>query len=132
MKSRRRHALRILLLSLSALAAVLLLPGPVSGHLRRGLEAVVVPVPGGLEVSVPSACVKAGWLGHHVVLVPARGVTASPDHLTVTVTKDVAEKAPAMEPDGELSAEVEERLFVYYAIDYRPAQSPGGRRLVRR
>jgi sporulation protein YlmC with PRC-barrel domain len=77
-------------------------------------------------------CVKAGWLGHHVILVPSAGVTASPDHLTVTVTKDVAEKAPAMEPDGELSAEVEERLFGYYAIVYQPAQTPGGRRLVRR
>jgi sporulation protein YlmC with PRC-barrel domain len=77
-------------------------------------------------------CVKAGWLGHHVVLVPTAGVAASPDHLTVAVTRDVAEKAPAMEPGGELSAEVEERLFGYYAIDYRPAQTPGGRRLVRR
>jgi sporulation protein YlmC with PRC-barrel domain len=77
-------------------------------------------------------CVKAGWLGHHVILVPSAGVTASPDHLTVTVTKDVAEKVPAMEPDGELSAEVEERLFGYYAIVYQPAQTPGGRRLVRR
>lgn len=37
-----------------------------------------------------------------------------------------------MEPGGELSAEVEERLFGYYGLDYRPAQSPGGRRLVRR
>lgn len=77
-------------------------------------------------------CVKAGWLGHHVVLVPAAGVLASPDHLAVAVTKDVAEKAPAMEPGGELSAEIEARLFGYYALDYRPAQTPGGRRLVRR
>jgi hypothetical protein len=59
-------------------------------------------------------------------------VTASPDHLTVTVAKDVTEKAPAIKPDGELSAEVEERLFGYYGMDYQPAQTPGGRRLVRR
>lgn len=77
-------------------------------------------------------CVKAGWLRHRVVLVPVAGVTASPDHLRVAVTKDVAEKAPAMELGGELSAEVEGRLFGYYALDYRPAQTPGGRRLVRR
>lgn len=38
-------------------------------------------------------CVRAGRLGHHVVLVPAEGVAASPNHLTVGVTKDVAEKA---------------------------------------
>lgn len=77
-------------------------------------------------------CVKAGWLRHRVILVPAAGVAASPDHLTVAVTKDIAEKAPAMEARGELSPEVEERLFGYYALEYRPAQTPGGRRLVRR
>jgi sporulation protein YlmC with PRC-barrel domain len=77
-------------------------------------------------------CVKAGWLRHRVVLIPAAGVTASPDHLTVAVTKGVAEKAPAMEHGGELSAEFEEKLFGYYELDYRPAQTPGGRRLVRR
>ena len=77
-------------------------------------------------------CVKAGWLRHRVVLVPAAGVAASPDHLTVVVTKNVAEEAPAMDPGGELSAEVEERLFGYYALEYHPAQTPGGRRLVRR
>ncbi len=77
-------------------------------------------------------CAKAGWLGRHVVLVPATGVSASPDHLTVSVTRAVADKAPTMDPGGELSAEVEERLFGYYGLDYRAAQTPGGRRLVRR
>lgn len=77
-------------------------------------------------------CVKAGWLRHHVVLIPTTGVTASPDHLTATVTKHVAEKAPAMEPGGELSAEFEEGMFRYYGFDYQPAKTPGGRRLVRR
>ena len=77
-------------------------------------------------------CVLAGWFRHRVVLIPATGLTVSPDHLTVAVTKHVAEKAPAMEPGGELSAEVEERLFRYYALDYRPARTPGGRRLIRR
>jgi hypothetical protein len=37
-----------------------------------------------------------------------------------------------MEPGGELPAEVEERLFGYYAIDFRLAETPGRRRLVRR
>jgi sporulation protein YlmC with PRC-barrel domain len=77
-------------------------------------------------------CVRAGWLRHRVVLIPVGGVTASPDHLSVAVTKDMAEKAPAMEPGGELSAEFEEKLFAYYGRDYHPAQTPGGRRLVRR
>ena len=77
-------------------------------------------------------CVKAGWLRHHVVLIPAAGVTVSPDHLTVSMTRRVAEKAPAMEPGGELSSEFEETLFRYYGLDYHAAQTPGGRRLVRR
>jgi sporulation protein YlmC with PRC-barrel domain len=77
-------------------------------------------------------CVRAGWLRHHAVLIPVGGVTVSPDHLTVAVTKAAAEKAPAMELGGELSAEFEEKLFGYYALDYRRAQTPGGRRLVRR
>jgi hypothetical protein len=48
------------------------------------------------------------------------------------MTKKAAEKAPAVEPGGELSAEFEERLFAYYGRDYHPAHTPGGRRLVRR
>jgi sporulation protein YlmC with PRC-barrel domain len=76
--------------------------------------------------------VKAGLLRHRIVLVPVAGVTASPDHLTVALTKNVAGKAPAMEPGGELSAEFEKRLFGYYGLDYHPAHTPGGRRLIRR
>jgi sporulation protein YlmC with PRC-barrel domain len=76
--------------------------------------------------------VKAGWLRHRIVLVPVGGVTASPDHLTVALTKNMAGKAPAMEPGGELSAEFEEKLFGYDRLAYHPAHTPGGRRLVRR
>ena len=46
-------------------------------------------------------CVKAGWLRHHAVLIPVGGVTVSPDHLTVAVTKAAAEKAPAVELGGD-------------------------------
>jgi uncharacterized protein YrrD len=76
--------------------------------------------------------VKSGRLRHRIVLIPVAGVAASPDHLTVAVTKEMAKKAPAMEPGGELSADTEEKLFGYYALSYRPARTPGGRRLVRR
>lgn len=76
--------------------------------------------------------VKAGWLRHHVVLIPVVGLTASPDHLTATITKERAEGAPAMEPGGELSATFEAKLFGYYGYGYQPAKTPGGRRLVRR
>ena len=76
--------------------------------------------------------VTAGWWFRHRVVLITAGLTASPEHLTVAVTRHVAEKAPAMEPGGELSAEVEEELFGYYALDYRPARTPGGRRLIRR
>jgi uncharacterized protein YrrD len=76
--------------------------------------------------------VSAGRLRHHTILVTAAGVTASPDHLTVAVTKDVAKDAPTMESDSDLSAEYEERLFRYYGLEYHVGQTPGGRRLVRR
>lgn len=77
-------------------------------------------------------CVKAGWPRHRIALIPVSGVTATPDHLTVAVTKDTAKKAPGVEPGGELSADIEKELFGYYALPYRAARTPGGRRLVRR
>jgi hypothetical protein len=76
--------------------------------------------------------VKARWPRHRVALIPVAGVTASPEHLTVVVTKDMAKKGPAMEPGGELTADIEEKLFRYYGLDYDRARTPGGRRLVRR
>lgn len=76
--------------------------------------------------------VTAGMLRHHIVLVPAAGVTASPDHLAVAVSKKVAKGAPTAEPGGELSPEFEERLFAYYGLEYHIGRTPGGRRLVRR
>ena len=77
-------------------------------------------------------CVRAGKLRHHTILIPSAGVTASPEHLTVTVSKDVAKDAPTVEPGADLSAEYEERLFGYYGLEYHVGQTPGGRRLVRR
>jgi sporulation protein YlmC with PRC-barrel domain len=76
--------------------------------------------------------VTAGRLRHHTVLVPTAGVTASPEHLTVAVSKEIAKGAPTVEPGGELSAEFEEQLFKYYGLEYHVGRTPGGRRLVRR
>jgi uncharacterized protein YrrD len=76
--------------------------------------------------------VTAGTLRHHTVLVPAAGVTATPEHLTAAVAKKVAKGAPTIESKAELSAEFEERLFGYYGLEYHVGHTPGGRRLVRR
>ncbi len=76
--------------------------------------------------------VRTGHLSHHYVFVPAGGVTTSPDHLTVGVTKEAVKTAPSIEPGGELSDADEAQVFRYYGFDYAPAATPSGRRLVRR
>lgn len=76
--------------------------------------------------------VKTGRLSHKQVLVPVREVVASPDHLTVPWSKADVEGAPTTRPGEELSIEDEERAFRHYGLDYKPPDSPGGRRLVRR
>ena len=77
-------------------------------------------------------CVRAGRLRHHTVLVPVAGVTASPEHLTVAVSKKVTKDAPTTDSGGDLSTGYEEQLFGYYGLEYHVGQTPGGRRLVRR
>jgi len=76
--------------------------------------------------------IRAGRLRHHTLLVPAAGVTASPEHLTAAVSKKVAKDAPTMDPGGDLSAGYEEQLFRYYGLEYHIGRTPSGRRLVRR
>lgn len=74
--------------------------------------------------------VEVGGLRKHQVLVPAGGATASPDHLTLPLAKDAADDAPNLD-DGELSRDDEQRAFEHYGFQYSPADTPGGRRLVR-
>lgn len=74
--------------------------------------------------------IEVGTLRKHQVLVPAGGATASPDHLTLPISKDSVKDAPVL-VDGELSAEDERRAFEHYGYQYAPASTASGRRLVR-
>ncbi|MGY1839325.1 MULTISPECIES: PRC-barrel domain-containing protein [unclassified Modestobacter] len=75
------------------------------------------------------AAVMTGMIGRRqLVFVPLTGATVSPEHVRVTVTKDLAKHAPAIDTDGELTAEQEPEVFEHYSLPY----TPGVRRLARR
>jgi hypothetical protein len=75
------------------------------------------------------ASVVTGIIGRHkLTFVPLTGATVSPDHVRVTVSKDLAKNAPSIDTDGELTAEQEPSVFAHYSLPY----TPGVRRLARR
>ncbi|MFC5141501.1 PRC-barrel domain-containing protein [Actinomycetospora rhizophila] len=77
------------------------------------------------------ATVTVGIVGRRrLAFVPLAGATVAPDHLRVTVAKDLAKQAPSIDTDGELAAEDEPAVFEHYGL---AASSPGAaRRLARR
>ncbi|NMO91218.1 PRC-barrel domain-containing protein [Actinomycetospora sp. TBRC 11914] len=64
-----------------------------------------------------------------LAFVPIRGALVHPDHVKVTVAKDLAKDAPSIDTDGELPVEDEPAIFAHYGLDYGPRT---GRRLARR
>ena len=75
------------------------------------------------------AAVTTGMIGRHkLTFVPLTNATVAPDHVRVTVSKDLAKNAPSIETDGELTLEQEPAVFEHYALPY----TPGVRRLARR
>ncbi len=75
------------------------------------------------------ASVVTGFIGRHkLTFVPLTGATVAPDHLRVTVSKDLAKNAPSIDTDGELTADMEPEVFAHYSLPY----TPGVRRLARR
>jgi hypothetical protein len=93
------------------------------------LEAVYVDT----ATDEPSfATVKVGFIGRsRLVFVPLVGAKVSPNHVRVTVDRDQAKRAPAIETDGELLAEREPEVFSHYGLTYQPGAG-GERRLARR
>lgn len=76
------------------------------------------------------ATVTTGIIGRHkLTFVPLTGATVSPDHLRVTVAKDVVKDAPSIDTDGELTVEREPDVFAHYSLPYTAG---GARRLARR
>jgi hypothetical protein len=75
------------------------------------------------------AAVTTGIIGRHkLTFVPLTGATVAPDHVRVTVSKDLVKDAPSIDTDGELTAEHEPEVFSHYSLPY----TPGVRRLARR
>ena len=75
------------------------------------------------------AAVTTGIIGRHkLTFVPLNGATVSPDHVKVTVDKDLAKNAPSIDTDGELTVDKEPDVFAHYGLPY----TPGVRRLARR
>ncbi len=75
------------------------------------------------------AAVTTGFIGRHkLTFVPLTGATVAPDHIRVTVTKDLTKNAPSIDTDGELTADREPEVFAHYSLPY----TPGVRRLARR
>lgn len=77
------------------------------------------------------ATVVVGMIGRRrLAFVPLVGATVSPDHVRVTVAKDLAKHAPSIDTDGELAAEDEPAIFEHYGL--AAATTGGARRLARR
>jgi hypothetical protein len=78
------------------------------------------------------ATVQTGLPGRHrLIFVPLYGATVSPRHVRVTVSKKLARKAPAIDPDGELAVAQEPAVFAHYDLP-DIGRSVGQRRLARR
>lgn len=75
--------------------------------------------------------VTVGMIGRRrLVFVPLAGAVVAPDHLRVTVERDLAKHAPSIATDGELTAGDEPAVFEHYGL---PPAAPGtARRLARR
>ena len=100
---------------------------PVGGKIGD-LEAIYVDT---LSDEPAFATVTVGFIGRRrLAFVPLAGATVAPDHVRVTVAKDLAKQAPSIDTDGELAAEDEPAVFEHYGL---PTASPGAaRRLARR
>ena len=68
----------------------------------------------------------------NLTFVPTIDASLGQNYLQVSRVRDEVKNAPTIEKGGELSAEEEALLYRYYGVDYVPAASPRGRRLVRR
>lgn len=76
--------------------------------------------------------VHTGLFGRHLTFVPTENASLGQGYLQVARYKTEVSNAPQLEPGGDLSPTDEERVFKYYGLDYQPAATESGRRLVRR
>lgn len=82
--------------------------------------------------SATFAAVQIGIPGRRrLVFAPLNGAVVSPKYLKLQVDKKLVKDAPAIDTDGELTAEAEPAVFEHYGLPYALGLN-GERRLGRR
>lgn len=77
------------------------------------------------------ALVRSGRVGgRRVTLVPLGGASAGQDYLRVATDKNAFKDAPSFDPERELSAEDEARVYDYFGLAY-PQNDLSGRLLAK-
>ena len=64
------------------------------------------------------ATITAGLFGNKSHFVPLAGASWDGEDVRAQVTKEQVSDAPSIDPDGQLSAEEETRLFEHYGVPY--------------
>lgn len=72
------------------------------------------------------AIVNTGLFGRKSSFVPLKDALREEDLIRVPYEKSHVKDAPNVDPDGEISAEEEERVYAHYGLDYSQAQSSSG------
>ncbi|HKP99684.1 MAG TPA: PRC-barrel domain-containing protein [Actinomycetes bacterium] len=71
------------------------------------------------------AAVKSGLFSHRVTFVPLSQAVLHGMNVQVPYAKDHIHEAPNIEPDGQLSAEEEARLYQHYGLEYDTGGTSG-------
>jgi hypothetical protein len=71
------------------------------------------------------AAVKAGLFSHRVTFVPLAQAALHGMRVQVPFAQAHIHDAPNIDPDGQLSADEEARLYQHYGLDYSPADRSG-------
>jgi uncharacterized protein (TIGR02271 family) len=69
--------------------------------------------------------INTGFFGTNETFVPLHGASASGDRVTLAYNKAKVKDAPNIAEDGHLSPEEEQRLHLYYGIDYGSGAGTG-------
>jgi uncharacterized protein (TIGR02271 family) len=72
------------------------------------------------------AAVHTGFLGMKQSFVPLVEAEPARGNVVVPYSKDQVKDAPSVDPDGELSADEEERLYTHYGVAYSPLVRESG------
>ena len=71
------------------------------------------------------AAVKSGLFSHRVTFLPLSGAVLHGMRVQVPYAQAHIHDAPNIDPDGQLSADEEARLYQHYGLEYGPADRSG-------